>query len=167
MKYSRVERNMNRYIIYVFVFLTMECLFSSAFYNIWYEEKKDELQSYLSIDSSDAEATPAYDFFLRIAMWFLLLSNSVPISLLVTLEMVKFVQGLITQSDRNFKFNNRLATVNSSNLSEELGVVDFIFSDKTGTLTCNIMKFKGMSIFGKKYGIDGGCYINSIKKQSN
>lgn len=40
----------------------------------------------------------------------------------------------------------------SSNLNEELGMVRYIFSDKTGTLTCNIMEFKKMSIGGYKYG---------------
>jgi phospholipid-transporting ATPase len=40
MKYSRVERNMNRYIVYVFVYLFFECMFASAYYNIWYEGNK-------------------------------------------------------------------------------------------------------------------------------
>ena len=40
----------------------------------------------------------------------------------------------------------------SSNLNEELGQVRYIFSDKTGTLTCNIMEFKKMSIGDQSYG---------------
>jgi phospholipid-transporting ATPase len=43
--------------------------------------------------------------------------------------------------------------VQSSNLNEELGQIDFVFSDKTGTLTQNIMEFKKISINGITYGI--------------
>lgn len=38
--------------------------------------------------------------------------------------------------------------VHSSNLNEELGSVEYIFSDKTGTLTCNIMDFKNLVVDG-------------------
>ena len=46
------------------------------------------------------------------------------------------------------------ATVQSSNLNEELGQIQYIFSDKTGTLTCNIMDFKNICIGGVSYGDD-------------
>jgi P-type E1-E2 ATPase len=44
--------------------------------------------------------------------------------------------------------------VQTSNLNEQLGQVDYVFSDKTGTLTCNLMEFKKMSIGTFSYGID-------------
>ena len=81
-------------------------------------------------------------------------SNFVPISLMVTLELAKFLQAKIISNDK--KLTN-LETgvsvgVHSSNLNEELGRVQYIFSDKTGTLTCNKMEFKYLNVMGMSFG---------------
>lgn len=44
------------------------------------------------------------------------------------------------------------ALARNSNLNEELGQVKYVFSDKTGTLTENIMVFKKCSVMGRVYG---------------
>lgn len=67
--------------------------------------------------------------------------------------MVKFFQGLMIINDKKMvSFNHEHTKVQSSSLNEELGQVEYIFADKTGTLTCNIMEFKNICVNGTSYG---------------
>lgn len=45
------------------------------------------------------------------------------------------------------------AMARTSNLNEELGQVKYIFSDKTGTLTRNIMEFKKLAVGAEIYSV--------------
>jgi len=62
------------------------------------------------------------------------------------------------------KDTNIGVTVQTSSLNEELGQVEYIFSDKTGTLTCNIMEFKKISINGCSYGDRRGMVREQVAK---
>lgn len=95
-----------------------------------------------------------YTLLVFITFW-ILYSYLVPISLFVTLEIVKFWQGFIfINSDREMRdpVSGEGARCRNSNLNEDLGKIDYIFSDKTGTLTSNEMRLRLIAIKGQPLG---------------
>lgn len=80
----------------------------------------------------------------------------VPIALYVSLEIVRGIQAQFIAEDLHMYdsiITQKGARVKSAGLNEELGQVDTIFSDKTGTLTSNQMDFIRASIAGVAYGM--------------
>lgn len=106
-KSSRVEHLMNKLIITVFAFQLLFCLFSGLFCAIWWVEKKYQLH-YLMVDPNSAKDNYFYyNFFVRFGNWVIIFQNFVPISLMVTLEMVKLFQGK-AQKNSHQNSNNLL-----------------------------------------------------------
>ena len=103
---------------------------------------------YLKLDSD-----PGFlEFIIKYLTYWVAYSHLIPISLYVVLEMIKLGQASLIAKDLHiYDPETGFSVCRNSDLIEEMGQVEFIFSDKTGTLTCNIMEFKQCSINGKIY----------------
>ena len=94
----------------------------------------------------------------RFFTWLIVFSQVVPVSLLVSLEMARFVQGKIMEADPNMQktytvgrqTKTKSCNVQNSEMNEDLGRVEFVFSDKTGTLTENVLDFRQLLVAGNK-----------------
>lgn len=88
-------------------------------------------------------------FWWRYLTNFVLVSYLIPLSLYVTLEFNKAMQFLMMGADRRmavhdvFTDTTRYARPKTAELNPELGHVRYIFTDKTGTLTENLMTYVG------------------------
>uniref|UniRef100_A0A6Q2Y9F9 Phospholipid-transporting ATPase n=1 Tax=Esox lucius TaxID=8010 RepID=A0A6Q2Y9F9_ESOLU len=149
LKRSNVERVTNVQILVLFCILLVMALVSSIGAAIWNRQHTEEACWYLS-RAGDIST----NFWYNLLTFIILYNNLIPISLLVTLEVVKFTQALFINWDMEMYYpeTDTPAMARTSNLNEELGQVKYLFSDKTGTLTCNVMHFKKCTIAGITYG---------------
>eukprot|EP00163_Fabomonas_tropica_P014186 TRINITY_DN2587_c0_g3_i1.p1 TRINITY_DN2587_c0_g3~~TRINITY_DN2587_c0_g3_i1.p1 ORF type:complete len:1153 (+),score=165.86 TRINITY_DN2587_c0_g3_i1:130-3588(+) len=151
-KRSNLEISMNKQILSIFAFQLTLCFVCGLIGGITRKEQRDP-HWYLDLRNAERGEPPivgTLGFFT-----FLILYNTmIPISLYVSMELVKVVQAFWIYADRNmfYALTKTPAMPRTSNLNEELGQVQFIFSDKTGTLTCNVMEFLKCSVGGVMYG---------------
>ncbi|KAK4225535.1 hypothetical protein QBC38DRAFT_368573 [Podospora fimiseda] len=151
-KRTRVEKQLNVLVLGLVGMLLVLSVISTAGDLITRRVQGDALD-YLDLDKMNGFAGVARIFIKDMVTYWVLFSALVPISLFVTLEMVKYWHGILINDDMDIYYdvNDTPANCRTSSLVEELGMVEYVFSDKTGTLTCNMMEFKACSIAGVMY----------------
>lgn len=181
MKVSKVLYTMNRLLYSVFIFEIGLCLTFAILSANWTNQYL-YIYKYIFSQKVDDIKSNFTNIVINFFTFFVAYSHMIPISLYVALEIVKIIQGLLIYYDNEIydSLIDKPASCRTTGLIEELGQVEFIFSDKTGTLTQNSMILKKVYINGKVYGsmqdehpdtfnsINGDMSIfNKLKKQDN
>lgn len=151
-KRTKVERQLNKLVL-VLVGMLLVLSVISTVGDIIMRKVEGPALGYLFLDPSNSAEAVARIFIKDMVTYWVLFSALVPISLFVTLELVKYWHGILINDDMDIYYDvtDTPANCRTSSLVEELGMVEYVFSDKTGTLTCNMMEFKQCSIAGIMY----------------
>ncbi|XP_037711447.1 phospholipid-transporting ATPase ID isoform X7 [Drosophila subpulchrella] len=157
-KSTGVDRLLNFIIIGIVLFLVSICALFAIGCAVWEGLIGQHFQLYLPwerIIPKDYIPTGATVIGLLVFFSYAIVLNTVvPISLYVSVEVIRFVQSFLINWDEEMYYatTNTYAKARTTTLNEELGQIQYIFSDKTGTLTQNIMTFNKCSINGRSYG---------------
>lgn len=157
-KKSNIERISNKLILFIIVGQVILSVIAMGAAFIWNFNYFDVYNRYYEVQYGYK-----FESFLLFFTIFILLTPMIPISLIISLEMVKLMQAFFMNKDFTMynEEEKRFSKVMNSSLNEELGQVEYIFSDKTGTLTCNSMVFKNAVIGEQCFEFKEGATSNS------
>uniref|UniRef100_A0A672J2P0 Phospholipid-transporting ATPase n=1 Tax=Salarias fasciatus TaxID=181472 RepID=A0A672J2P0_SALFA len=150
-KRTSIDHLMNILVLSIFGFLAFMCTILAIGNAIWETKEGSVFTVFLPhVSGINAQLSS----FLTFWSYVIVLNTVVPISLYVSVEIIRLGNSFFIDWDRKMYYpkNDTPAQARTTTLNEELGQIKYIFSDKTGTLTQNIMTFNKCSINGKNYG---------------
>uniref|UniRef100_A0A8C7Z3I6 Phospholipid-transporting ATPase n=1 Tax=Oryzias sinensis TaxID=183150 RepID=A0A8C7Z3I6_9TELE len=149
-KRTKIDELMNYMVYTIFAVLILVAAGLGIGHTFWYEQIGSK--AWYLYDGLNYNAT--YRGFLSFWGYIIVLNTMVPISLYVSVEVIRLGQSKFINWDLQMYFAEKdtPAKARTTTLNEQLGQIQYIFSDKTGTLTQNIMEFKKCTIAGRSYG---------------
>ncbi|XP_073657076.1 probable phospholipid-transporting ATPase IM isoform X7 [Tursiops truncatus] len=151
-KRTSIDRLMNTLVLWIFGFLICLGIILAIGNSIWENQVGDQFRTFLFWN--EGEKNSVFSGFLTFWSYIIILNTVVPISLYVSVEVIRLGHSYFINWDRKMYYSGKAtpAQARTTTLNEELGQIEYVFSDKTGTLTENIMTFKRCSINGRIYG---------------
>lgn len=151
-KRAKITRDLNWNVVYNFIILFLMCLVSGMVLGFFWA-KPDTSHAFFEYGSY-GNGNAATDGVIAFWASIILFQNLVPISLYITLEIIRTLQAFFIYSDVLMYYDkiDYPCTPKSWNISDDVGQIEYIFSDKTGTLTQNVMEFKKCTVNGVPYG---------------
>ncbi|XP_065214740.1 phospholipid-transporting ATPase IA-like [Planococcus citri] len=149
MKRSSVSVIVNKQVLILFaMFIAFTLLHGILF--MWWNNENYQSHWYLPLKKQDIKETSTLITFL---VFGIIYSIMIPISLQVMQELSRYIQGSFISNDADMYYAEMdvQALVKTSSLNEDLGLVKYVLTDKTGTLTKNVLEFKCCSIEGLIY----------------
>uniref|UniRef100_A0A665UW98 Phospholipid-transporting ATPase n=1 Tax=Echeneis naucrates TaxID=173247 RepID=A0A665UW98_ECHNA len=151
-KRSAVEKSMNAYLVVYLCILISKALINTVLKYVWQADPNRDEPWYNQRTETERQRhlIRAFTDFLAFMVLF---NYIIPVSMYVTVEMQKFLGSYFIMWDDEMldeELGER-AVVNTSDLNEELGQVEYVFTDKTGTLTENNMEFIECCVDGHVY----------------
>nr|XP_059851849.1 phospholipid-transporting ATPase IH isoform X2 [Delphinus delphis] len=158
-KRSAVEKSMNVFLIVYLCILISKALINTVMKYVWQSEPFRDEPWYNQKTEAERQRNLLLRAFTDFLAFMVLFNYIIPVSMYVTVEMQKFLGSyFITWDEEMFdEETGEGPLVNTSDLNEELGQVEYVFTDKTGTLTENNMEFKECCVEGHVYVPHAAC----------
>ncbi|KAG1519211.1 hypothetical protein G6F52_008840 [Rhizopus delemar] len=150
-KRSKITKATNPHVIADFCILAVLCIVSSIMDSVQFNGRGSSRYFDFGIEGSNA----SYSGFLTFWVTLILYQNLVPISLYVSVEIVKSIGAyfIFADIDMYYEETDTPCIPKTWNILDDLGQIEYIFSDKTGTLTQNVMEYRKCTINGVPYGL--------------